>query len=464
MTTKASILLTAATVLLLSRASAVPVLTTLPIGSTIISVSGDGRTVLGSDSAGSFTWTQAGGRVALAVVSPVAISGDGTAFAGAVFNDGQYKAYRWTQAGGYQYIPGLAGINMPPLSLPPTASGMGISRDGSTVLGNFSTVQTDQMAFKWVAGTSTSLGDLSGGIINSNARVASADGTVIGGESWSSNGSEAFAVVGNGAIQALGNVGSAPPLPSISYSSSVRGISADGSTLVGFGNLFLALSGESQSVPRPVAVSWTKTGNTIGGITLLRPISYPSTTLASAGTQAAATNSDGTAIVGLVNTRTTINNGLGHDPTYTFATSAAIWSGISVHKRLSDALTAAGLTINEAIFRSSVGISDDADTIVGNGDFGPWIVTGARSLFGLSSLDVVLPKVSVLITGGSPVVTYDTLPGQSYQVQRSTTLGSDWVNLGAAFPATQAGTNAVTDTTAPAGEKAFYRVTVQAGS
>lgn len=468
MTTKASLLLTAAAVLLALPASAVPVLTKFTDGSSIVAVSGDGSTVLGKDSAGSFFWTRAAGKTTVPLPNPAAISKNGSVVTGYASNNGQIKAYRWTQAAGFQYIPGLAGTALPGITLPPYANGLGISGDGNTILGVYSTAQVGSMAFKWNGGTSTSLGDLTGGSQSSTARAISDDGNLIVGDSDSTNGQEAFAKFGTAALKGLGNVTSLPPLDhDTGYASSALAVSPEGDTIVGYGNLYVSLSGENGGFPRATAVRWTVTGTTVGTITKLAALTMSATGLTPAVTQANACSSNGTVIVGAASIRKTVINSNG-TPTFTYSDAAAVWSGTAIHKPLADLLRSAGVaSVDDATFRSAVGISADADTIVGNGDSGAWIVTGARSLFGLSSLDAVLPKVSVAVAGGNPVVTYDIVPGQSYQIQRSTTLGADWVNLGDVFSTvgqTGAGTKSVTDTTAPVGEKAFYRVTVQVGS
>jgi len=74
------------------------------------------------------------------------------------------------------------------------------------------------------------LGDLPGGTVGSSAKGVSADGSVVVGQSDSASGEEAFRWTSTGGMVALGD------LPGGSFDSSAHGVSADGSVVLGYGN------------------------------------------------------------------------------------------------------------------------------------------------------------------------------------------------------------------------------------
>lgn len=104
-----------------------------------------------------------------------------------------------------------------------------ISADGTAVTGN-----SDQsgiggssfMAYRWKNGVMTALGDLVGGSNTSESGGISADGSVCGGMSFSTNGTEAFRWE-NGVIVGLGD------LPGGDFYSHGFDVSGDGTTVVG---------------------------------------------------------------------------------------------------------------------------------------------------------------------------------------------------------------------------------------
>ncbi len=104
-----------------------------------------------------------------------------------------------------------------------------ISSDGTAVTGNSDQADLGGsffMAYRWKDGVMTPLGDLSGGTNLSESGGISADGSVCGGMSFSSNGTEAFRWE-NGVIAGLGD------LPGGAFYSHGFDVSGDGTTVVG---------------------------------------------------------------------------------------------------------------------------------------------------------------------------------------------------------------------------------------
>ena len=100
----------------------------------------------------------------------------------------------------------------------------GVSSDGSVIVG-YSDSTDGKRAYKYVDGTMTSLGILAGGSSISLAYAVSSDGSVIVGYSDSTDGNRAFKYV-DGTMTSLG------VLPG-GIRSYARGISSDGSVIVG---------------------------------------------------------------------------------------------------------------------------------------------------------------------------------------------------------------------------------------
>jgi uncharacterized membrane protein len=143
----------------------------------------------------------------------------------------------------------------------------GISADGSTVVGSsvsgFLPGQPDffqREAFRWTASSGmVGLGDLPGGTFASIARGVSADGSVVVGEGRSAviqgglsqQYTEAFRWTASGGMVGLGNM----TAPGGSLGSVARGVSADGSVVVGQG---VSVFGGFE------AFRWTVSGGMVG--------------------------------------------------------------------------------------------------------------------------------------------------------------------------------------------------------
>lgn len=101
-----------------------------------------------------------------------------------------------------------------------------VSADGSVIVGFSMWGYTNFQAFRWENGTMVGLGDLPGGDFYSKAYAVSADGSVVAGVSSSSSGYEAFRWE-NGTMIGLGD------LPGGVFASQAWCISDDGSIVVG---------------------------------------------------------------------------------------------------------------------------------------------------------------------------------------------------------------------------------------
>lgn len=157
-------------------------------------ISDDGGVILGSgtDDTGTKGVRFNGGPADLGIgpVIPADVSGDGQSFVGSATNpadpNGRTEAALFG-GGGPQFLGVLPGDL-------PQSQALGISQDGSTVVGRSerrvdggSAIQRE--AFRWTAETGmVGLGDLPGGDFDSRAFAASGDGSIVVGESETSSG------------------------------------------------------------------------------------------------------------------------------------------------------------------------------------------------------------------------------------------------------------------------------------
>lgn len=197
-------------------------------------VSSDGSVVVGSgDSDVAFRWTADKGKIDLGGIPGSSIS---SSFAHAVSADGSVivgesagTAFYWTSSGGMIGLGNVAGGDFT------STYAWDVSADGSVVVGYGylppnAPLFTPKEAFRWTPEEGmVGLGDLPGGIFNSDARGVSADGTVIVGESNSATGSEAFRWTPEEGMVGLGS------LPGGGFNTSATATSADGSVIVGNG-------------------------------------------------------------------------------------------------------------------------------------------------------------------------------------------------------------------------------------
>lgn len=142
------------------------------------SVSGDGTVVVGSGSTTGFRWTSGGGMQSLGTDSVNGVSGDGTVVVGQVGG----AAYTWTSSGVVQPLAFLPGGG--------NSDARAASADGSRIAGR-SDSSSGGRAVRWVSGTAQDLGVLAGGAF-STASAISSDGTAVVGYSNTPSGTRAF--------------------------------------------------------------------------------------------------------------------------------------------------------------------------------------------------------------------------------------------------------------------------------
>jgi len=196
-----------------------------------LSVSADGTVVVGSaiDPANrverAFRWTAAGGMQFLGTLGgsrsrAYGVSDDGSVVAGwAQISNGSYRAFRWTAVSGMQSLGTLGGYS--------NSLAFGISADGLVVVGRLQGffVWDPTRAFRWTAsGGLRNLGTFGGSF--SGAVDVSADGSVVVGWAYNTAGNgRAFRWTQSTGLQDLGTLGGC--------CSEASGVSADGSVVVG---------------------------------------------------------------------------------------------------------------------------------------------------------------------------------------------------------------------------------------
>lgn len=320
-------------------ASAQPTIQSLgvPQGSTWASpmgVSRDGSVVVGNASNGAFRWTEAGGIQPLpGMTSAVDVSDDGLIVCGTgIAQSGRQHAFLWSSATGAMDLgsltPGAPHYEEPAWS---TA----ISRDGTAIIGKGASVDGMQN-FRWTQATGMQFlyvwmypefGDALG--VNGN-------GTVYTGSYGSNPPSiypRAFRLSG-GALSDLGTLTG-------QWGSSGKAISADGTVIVGYSDTILG--------PRAIRVRYGSDMEDLGTI-------HPSSS------EAVKTNENGTVVIG--------NSGL----------QAFIWTEAMGMVPLAQYAISLGVALDGWELSSVKSISTDASTIVGtgrlHGTFVAWRLTG----------------------------------------------------------------------------------------
>jgi probable HAF family extracellular repeat protein len=209
-------------------------------GSVVVGYSASGL------SGEAFRWTQAGGMVGLGDLPPpphyidfpsqaMGVSADGLLVVGtANYSRGggpvavTGEAFRWTQSGamvGLGDVPGGNGVSR----------AFGVSADGLVIVGKGnagSSFQVEDLgvACRWTqSGGMVPLGFLPGGGYSSAATAVSAEGSVVVGYSDSASGSEAFRWTAATKMVGLGYLNPAPH----GNQSHANAVSADGSVVVG---------------------------------------------------------------------------------------------------------------------------------------------------------------------------------------------------------------------------------------
>jgi|GEM_PF-5874858 len=143
-----------------------------------------------------------------------ALDRDGSTLVGFSFVDGNQHAMRWTEEGA-QDLGTLGGRE---------SSALGVSGDGSVVVGVSDVDDTNREAFRWSNGTMESLGSLPGQTPGS-ANLISDNGNVIAGFAFDSGGTRRVFVWQDGVISDIGDLGGGPVY--------ATAMSSDGSTIIG---------------------------------------------------------------------------------------------------------------------------------------------------------------------------------------------------------------------------------------
>jgi probable HAF family extracellular repeat protein len=195
-----------------------------------------------------FRWTTSSGLTTLGHLGPsfvpstsaYGISADGSTIVGTSNFGSQFRAYRWTEAVGFESLISTA-------TPAPFHEATAVSENGTVVVGTISSA-----AFHWTTATGlVLLGDLAGGSAGSLANAVSADGSVVVGIGSSSVGGEAFRWTQAGGMVGLGVL----ELLDGSQRSEAFGVSADGSVVVGGGRVRVGPSSFADE-----AFVWTATG------------------------------------------------------------------------------------------------------------------------------------------------------------------------------------------------------------
>jgi probable HAF family extracellular repeat protein len=196
-------------------------------GSFIVGTAGSAN---GSEA---FRWSEAGGMIGLGDLpgegafqsTANSISADGSVVVGVsqrvVGGVSQFRAFRWTAAGGMVAIGELPGGDV-------FAVATDVSADGNKIVGLGASAAGTE-GFVWTPTSLIGIGDLPGGMFSSRAQAISADGATIVGASHSARGFEAFRWTAATGMVGLG------ALPGPFFSSQANDVSANGNVVVGIG-------------------------------------------------------------------------------------------------------------------------------------------------------------------------------------------------------------------------------------
>ena len=324
----------------LSEAPTFTALGDLPGGgnlSNAFAVSADGSVVVGygssADGIEAFIWTAETGMVGLGDLpggpfgsEAWGISDDGTVVAGPGWSAEGPEAFRWTAEDGMVGLGDLPGG-------PFKSSAWGVSGDGAVIVGqsDYDFGDLDQAAFRWTADEGmVSLGALPGGT-RSGAHAANANGSVIVGFSYSTDGPQAFRWMPEDGMVGIGDLGGLP------YIGEAFDVSADGSVIVGTGydmETFLAARWTADE-------GWICLGDLPGG-------HYRS--------DATGVSADGSVIVGVGSSETDFE--------------AFVWTARTDMLDLKQWLLEQGVTeVADWTLREVYGVSADGKTVVGAGQY-----------------------------------------------------------------------------------------------
>lgn len=237
------------------------------------SVSGSGNVAVGMSFDGhtiyeAFRWTAATGIVNLGGLPggafsrwAWAVSADGTVIIGTGNSATGHEGVRWTTGGGIQSLANLSGGSF--------EGAFCVSDDGSVIAG-IGTSSQGLAGIRWSEDTGVvGLGNLPDGIGRCAPTAMSADGSVIVGESYTSLGTKAFIWDSANGMRSLQDVLEHDcGITTTGWSlTSASGVSADGRTIVGYGQ---DPSGYTEAwvatIPEPASLSLLA----LGGLAVMR--------------------------------------------------------------------------------------------------------------------------------------------------------------------------------------------------
>ena len=161
------------------------------------------------------------------------VSADGTTVVGASRSAQGLEAFRWTFEGGMIGLGDLPGGEF-------RSEAFDVSANGSVVLGSGRTAAGSKaQGFRWEGGIMTPLGGAEQGWSSSHPSAVSTDGTVVVGGGGSALGFQAFRWTAQSGFIGLGD------LPEGRFQSQAKGVSDDGSVIVGSSLTETALDGEA---------------------------------------------------------------------------------------------------------------------------------------------------------------------------------------------------------------------------
>ncbi|MBP7565421.1 MAG: autotransporter domain-containing protein [Burkholderiaceae bacterium] len=297
-------------------------------------VSSNGIVVGGTWSAtgsGAFSWTLAGGMVALAPLAgdwaaeAYAISASGTVIAGMSYGDAGPMAVRWTSGGVFELgtISGNPGTS---------SEARGVNALGDVIVGvsHGDTGPWTEQAFRWSGGSMQGLGFLNGGDY-SHARAVNAAGDVVVGYASDANegfAERAFRWTSTGGMKSLGTLGG--------NSSGAYGVNAAGDVVVG-----VSLDANNKET----AFRWTENG--MESLGLLNGGSL---------SRAYAVSDSGGVVVGSAADGASNNQW-----------RAVVWTSAGGIQSVEDWLAAAGVAVGAGAqsTNEAYGVSPDGSTVVG---------------------------------------------------------------------------------------------------
>lgn len=202
--------------------------------STINAVNSDGTVFVGTGVSATgweaFTWTRSDGFRGLGSPSVTSsygngVSADGRYVVGHYVTDSGITPFVWSATSGMTSLPRLPGATQ--------ATARDVSADGKIVVGGSSSSSStlgNMEPARWDSGVVSAIGDLPGGSVEGIAQAISDSGDVIVGYSISSSGLEGFRWSTSGGLKGLGGLPSNP----YTLSSEALAVSSGGDLIVGY--------------------------------------------------------------------------------------------------------------------------------------------------------------------------------------------------------------------------------------